>query len=328
MEQAGRGWDSEALDLAAYLARISYEGDLAPTVRTLRALQRAHSGAIPFENLEIILGRPIPLDLEALQDKMVRGARGGYCYEHTRLLAAALERLGFGVTGLAARVRMGSDRLRAATHALLLVEVPGSPGSPGSPGDGGNGGDSGSRWICDIGFGEGPIEPIELAEGTESAQGGWRFRLDRLTPQEWVLRSLRRSAPDSPPDSALDSAPGSPSGSPQGSAHGSSYGSPPAEDWLDLHSFTLDPRHPVDYVVINHYISTHPNSPFVSRPVVRRPGPEVLYGLTGTMLTAHRPDGSAEERRLEPGEVPKVLAETFGVRLGPADAAALVARLS
>ncbi|MER7206920.1 arylamine N-acetyltransferase [Streptosporangium sp. NPDC000239] len=278
MNQAGRGWDGETLDLAAYLARISFEGDLAPTARTLRALQRAHAAAIPFENLEVVLGRPVLLDLEALQDKMVRGARGGYCYEHTRLFAAALERLGFGVTGLAARVRMGSDRLRAATHALLLVEVPGSPES---------------GWICDVGFGEGPTEPIELVEGAESEQGGRRFRLER-SGREWVLNSLRS----------------------------------PADGWLDLHSFTLDPRYPVDYVVINHYISTHPNSPFVNRLVVRRPGPGVLYGLLGTTLTAHRPDGSAEERHLEPGEVPKVLEETFGVRLGPADAAALTARLS
>lgn len=278
MDPTGRGWDGEILDLAAYLRRISYEGDLAPTVRTLRDLQRAHAETIPFENLEAALGHPVPLDLETLQDKMVRGERGGYCYEHTLLFAAALERLGFGVTGLASRVRMGSDKLRAATHALLLVEVP----------------DEG-RWICDVGFGEGASEPIELVHGAGSARNGWRFRLERLTAQEWVLRS----------------APGASTG----------------DDWLDLHAFTLDPRYPPDYVVINHYISTHPNSPFVGRPVVRLPGPEVLYGLTGTALTVRRPDGTVEERSLEPAEVPKALDDVFGLRLGPADTAALVARL-
>ncbi|MFF4990874.1 arylamine N-acetyltransferase [Streptosporangium saharense] len=280
MDHTGRGWDGETLDLAAYLGRISYEGDLAPTVRTLRALQWAHAEAIPFENLEAALGHPVPLDLGALQDKMVRGERGGYCYEHTLLFAAVLERLGFGVTGLAARVRMGSDKLRAATHALLLVEVPGDEG----------------RWICDVGFGEGVTEPIELVHGAESARNGRRFRLERLTAQEWVLRSAR--------------------------------GVPVDDDWLDLHAFTLDPHYSADYVVINHYISTHPNSPFVGRPVARRPDAEVLYGLTGTALTARRADGTVEERLLEPAEVPKALDEVFGIRLGPADTAALVTRLT
>ncbi|MEV7005719.1 arylamine N-acetyltransferase [Streptosporangium sp. NPDC051022] len=281
-----RGWNGDELDLDAYLTRIAFAGgsaDLAPTAETLRALQRAHSTAIPFENLEITLGRPVLLDIADLQRKMVHGPRGGYCYEHNRLFAAALERLGFGVTGLASRVRLGSGRLRAATHALLLVDTAETA-------------DGGPRWLCDVGFGEGPIEPIEFADGAESLQGGWRFRLERHTPadgpQEWVLYSLRR------------------------------------DGWLDLHGFTLDPRYPVDYVMINHYISTHPRSPFVDAPVVRRPGPDVLYGLHGTKLTASRPDGSVEERTLEPGEVPKILEETFGITLPPADATALIAYLT
>ncbi|MBB4914331.1 arylamine N-acetyltransferase [Streptosporangium saharense] len=108
----------------------------------------------------------------------------------------------------------------------------------------------------------------------------------------------------------------------------SARGVPAGDDWLDLHAFTLDPRYPADYVVINHYISTHPNSPFVGRPVARRPDAEVLYGLTGTALTARRADGTVEERLLEPAEVPKALDEVFGIRLGPADTAALVTRLT
>jgi hypothetical protein len=101
-------WNGAELDLDAYLARIGFDGERAPTVRTLHELVRAHTTAIPFENLEIILGRTIPLDLATLQDKMVHGRRGGYCYENVGLFAAALERLGFGVTGLSGRVSMGA----------------------------------------------------------------------------------------------------------------------------------------------------------------------------------------------------------------------------
>ncbi|MGL6249636.1 MAG: arylamine N-acetyltransferase family protein, partial [Billgrantia desiderata] len=46
-------WETSALDLDAYLARIDYRGPLAPSLETLTALQQAHLAAVPFENLEI-----------------------------------------------------------------------------------------------------------------------------------------------------------------------------------------------------------------------------------------------------------------------------------
>ncbi|GAA3746089.1 N-hydroxyarylamine O-acetyltransferase [Spinactinospora alkalitolerans] len=168
-----RCWNGALLDLDAYLARIGHAGSLAPTPETLRALHRAHVAAIPFENLDIALGRPVAVDLESIQDKLVRRPRGGYCYEQNLLLAAVLERLGYSVTGLAARIRMGSDRLRPTTHALLMAEAR----------DG--------AWLADVGFGgEGLLEPIALSDGGEARQGDWRFRLDRTAAEEWVLRSL------------------------------------------------------------------------------------------------------------------------------------------
>lgn len=160
-QREGRGWDGERLDLDAYLARIGYRGDRSPTIATLRALHFAHVTSIPFENLEIVLGRGLPLDLEPLQDKLVRRSRGGYCFEHARLFSAAAERLGFGVTGLLSRVSMGSGKLRPATHAVPLVTTA----------------DTGERWLCDVGFGSSPLQPIEFADGTVTSHGGWTHRL-------------------------------------------------------------------------------------------------------------------------------------------------------
>jgi arylamine N-acetyltransferase len=48
---------------------------------------------------------------------------GRYCFEHVTLFAAVLERRGFGLTGLAARVRTGTGQPRPTTHALLLVRA-------------------------------------------------------------------------------------------------------------------------------------------------------------------------------------------------------------
>ncbi|WP_260616257.1 arylamine N-acetyltransferase, partial [Streptomyces sp. WAC05292] len=98
------------LDLEGYLGRIGFRGERAATESVLRELVRAHVTALPFENFDAVLGAAIPLDVPAVQDKMLRRGRGGYCYEHAVLFAAALERLGFRFTALHGRVTLGSEK--------------------------------------------------------------------------------------------------------------------------------------------------------------------------------------------------------------------------
>ncbi|WP_109529772.1 MULTISPECIES: arylamine N-acetyltransferase family protein [Nocardia] len=175
-------WNGAAIDLDAYLARIGFDGERAPTSATLRRLVYLHTTTIPFENLEIILGRTIPLDLSALQDKLIGRRRGGYCYENIGIFAAVLERLGFGVTGVSGRVTMGAtEGLRPATHALLRVTTE----------------DDERVWMVDVGFGAGPLEPYELVPSTgEFTLGRWRFRLERrvgeLDTELWALHQFGR----------------------------------------------------------------------------------------------------------------------------------------
>src|SRR5689334_21061726 len=95
------------IDLDAYLARIGYEGPAAPNLATLRRLHELHPRAIPFENLSPFIGETPSLDPASLQAKLVRGGRGGWCFEQNLLFGLALEAIGFEVTRLAARVRMG-----------------------------------------------------------------------------------------------------------------------------------------------------------------------------------------------------------------------------
>jgi N-hydroxyarylamine O-acetyltransferase len=160
-----------ALDLAAYLARIGYDGSLDPTVETLSALHFAHVSAIPFENLDIVLGRGISLDLGDLQAKLVTSRRGGYCFEQNALFAAVLEALGFKVLRLAARVRFGALEIGPRTHMLLEVEV------------------ENAGWLADVGFGSaGPLYPIRLQEGELVLQGAWSLRI-RKEGEVFVLQS-------------------------------------------------------------------------------------------------------------------------------------------
>jgi N-hydroxyarylamine O-acetyltransferase len=152
-----------SIDLKAYGARIGYRGGWEATLETLTNLHVAHATRIPFENLDVLLGRPIRLDLESLWAKLVVDGRGGYCFEQNALFAAMLEVVGFGVSRLAARVRMGaSGGVRPRSHMLLGVEA------------------EGVRWIADVGFGGmGLLAPLRLAEGEISEQFGWSHRMVR-----------------------------------------------------------------------------------------------------------------------------------------------------
>jgi N-hydroxyarylamine O-acetyltransferase len=162
----------EPFDLEAYLNRIGYAGEMAPSPAVLAELHLAHATHVPFENLDILLGQPIRLDLESLQAKLVRGRRGGYCFEQNTLFAAALERVGFQVTRLAARVRLRASQLTPRTHMLLHVET------------------GGTSWLADVGFGgTGPLYPVPLEPGRITDQFAWSYRVVD-DGGFWVLQSL------------------------------------------------------------------------------------------------------------------------------------------
>jgi N-hydroxyarylamine O-acetyltransferase len=164
-----------ALDLDAYLRRVGYSGARDPTAAVLEALHRAHAAAIPFENLDILLGRPIRLDLESLQEKLVRSRRGGYCFEQNLLFASVLEALGFRVTRLAARVRYRTSLILPRTHMTLLVDV------------------EGAGRLADVGFGaEGLLAPVPFG-GAEARQGAWTYRIAEEGRYR-VLQSLREGS--------------------------------------------------------------------------------------------------------------------------------------
>jgi N-hydroxyarylamine O-acetyltransferase len=162
------------IDLDAYLARIGYAGPREPTVETLRGLHHAHLYTVPFENLDVLLKRPIRLDPDSLQQKIVTGGRGGYCFESNGLFMFALQTLGFNVTPLAARVlskRTGSA-LPPRSHMLLMVDIE----------DG--------LYLADVGFGaETPPEPLKLAVGIEQPTSHEPYRLRRTEDGELDLQS-------------------------------------------------------------------------------------------------------------------------------------------
>jgi N-hydroxyarylamine O-acetyltransferase len=167
------------LDLDAYFTRVGYTGPCAPTLETLRALHAKHAASIPFENLNPLLGWPVKLDLASVQQKLVLGGRGGYCFEQNLLFSRVLRALGFSVTDLAARVLWRAhtdDEIRPRTHMLLLVEV------------------QGELHIADVGFGGQSLTgPLRLLTDVEQATPHGPFRLLRvegIEQEEYKLQAL------------------------------------------------------------------------------------------------------------------------------------------
>ncbi len=147
------------MDVRAYLGRIGYSGPLTPTVDTLRALHRQHMLTVPFENLDIALGREIVLDHRRFVEKIVRQRRGGFCYELNGAFATLLTAAGFGVTLLSARVSNEEGTTgKEFDHLTLRVDLE-------------------DAWLADVGFGDNFLEPLRLVSELEQQDAAGSFRL-------------------------------------------------------------------------------------------------------------------------------------------------------
>ena len=167
----------DTVDIDAYFRRIGYTGPRAATLETLAGIHFRHPQAIPFENLDPLLKRPVSLAIDALERKMLRSGRGGWCFEQNLLLSSVLQTLGFRVTGLAARVMWNAPEgvIRARSHMLLRIDnIDGTP------------------YIADVGFGGLTLTaPLRLVPDVEQTTPHETFRLT-LTDGSFILQALVR----------------------------------------------------------------------------------------------------------------------------------------
>mgnify|MGYP003575786632 CR=1 FL=1 len=153
---------NDRIDIDGYFARIGLEIPREPSVEALNRIAAAHVATIPFNNLGVLRGHPMRLDVAALNRKLITEGLGGYCFEQNGLLLHILTALGYEVTPLGARVRLevppGVVTPRA--HLLLRIDV---------------GGDS---WLMDVGFGAlSPTAAIKLAVDVEQQTPHERRRI-------------------------------------------------------------------------------------------------------------------------------------------------------
>jgi N-hydroxyarylamine O-acetyltransferase len=167
------------MDLDAYFARVGRPGEVRPTLDTLRELVSLQLRAIPFENLNPLLGLPVQLDRASLEQKLLHEGRGGYCFELNLLLKHVLEAIGFNVQGLAARVLWGQpeDAVTSRNHMLLRVTL------------------DGQDYIADAGFGGLSVAGVlRLVPDLEQPTPHEPFRLLRDPSDDFRLQARIRGA--------------------------------------------------------------------------------------------------------------------------------------
>lgn len=243
------GWQPDRLDLAGYLARLGLT-QREPGREALDELHAAHVRTFSFDNIDILIGQHAGVSLDVLNEKFVGRGRGGYCFEHATVFAAALELLGYDVRRHLGRVGdPATGSVQGRTH--MTVEV----------------GLDGERLLCDTGFGMSLLKPVRLADGAESDQHGWPYRVTRNEDGSWGLHRHRDGG------------------------------------WELTHTVDELPVLPVDVVIGHHYTSTFPTSHFRSGLMVTQHQPGRHVAVTDKTVTVRRPGEPTEHHDLAEGEL-------------------------
>src|SRR6185295_17124123 len=157
------------MNVERYLARIGLDFRPAATLHGLSTLHRAHLRSISYENIDVQLRRPVTIQRAPIYDKIVSRRRGGWCYEMNGVFGWALGELGFDVARATGAVRRDSmGEVSEGNHLVLKVAL------------------EEGVFLADVGFGDGPLDPIRLAAGPFRS-AGFEFALAALDKKWWRL---------------------------------------------------------------------------------------------------------------------------------------------
>ena len=161
--------------ISAYFSLLGMNPDTKPdyTYEFLCRIQYRHVTSIPYENLDIIQGKPLCYTTDALYNKIVRERRGGYCFELGGLLSRFLKDLGFEVTNYLGRFLRDVEGTPVRHHRVMKVMTQDGP------------------YIVDVGVGSAaPRYPVKLEEGLIQEQFGETYRFEKTPDLGWVLYEL------------------------------------------------------------------------------------------------------------------------------------------
>ncbi len=248
------------MQLDAYLKRIGFNGKPQVDLETFKRIHRLHSDTIPYENLDVQAGLPIGIAVPDAYDKIIRRGRGGWCYEMNGLMGWALAEIGFAVTPVAAGVRRAlvGDWI-VGNHLALLVDL------------------DGARYLADVGFGDGMVEPAVLTEGPFK-QRHWQFSLEKLDADWWRLHNH-----------------------PEGAAASFDFTENPADRALLAEKCD--------------YLQSSPDSPFVQNALCQRHFPDRLEVMRGRVLKTIRADRSFKRTITDLDDYRSTLRDVFDLKI-------------
>jgi arylamine N-acetyltransferase len=174
-KETNKAANNEFGTVEGYLERIGYRGPVDRSYKTLAAIQEAHLSTVPYENLDIILGRKLSLEIPDLYRKIVINRRGGYCFELNALFRWLLQQLGFQVTSYMARFLRDETGIPMRRHHVLKVVA-----------------EDEVAYLCDVGVGGNiPTWPIPIVTDKVSEQDSGTYRLQKDDFLGWVLEEIR-----------------------------------------------------------------------------------------------------------------------------------------
>ncbi len=150
-------------NFSAYFNKLNIEPK-APSLELVKALQKKHIATFSFNNIAVLLKKPISLDIEEILEKIVRKNLGGYCFEHNALMFEVLKSLGFNVRILVAKVLNNQNVDSPRTHRITLLEW------------------ENEQYIVDVGFGS-TTPPLVLKLNNQEEEGYRIVSLDNQTYQ-------------------------------------------------------------------------------------------------------------------------------------------------
>lgn len=248
------------MNIDRYLKRIGLDHRPPATLEGLRTVHRAHLLAIPYENIDVQLGRSVTTAIAPIYEKIVERGRGGWCYEMNGSLGWALKELGFNVTrATGAVVRSLKGEAVVGNHLVLRVELPEG------------------LYLADVGFGDGPRDPIPLKVGAFESEG-FHFGLSRVDENWWRF-----------------------SNDPRGGAPNFDFNLAPADEAVLTRQC--------------EFLQTAPVSPFVQNLVVQRHAPDGLAILRGRTLRRITPMGTTERLIADADDLLATLREVYALQV-------------
>lgn len=160
-----------------YLNTLKIDNEIK-TLEDIKNLIKVHLRTLPFSSLKVLLKEDISLDLNTVYENLLVKKRGGYCFEHNKLMYEVLKELGFDVKHYLARVVNNTDNMVPQTHRFTLLDF------------------EEEQYLIDVGIGfRSPSVPVKLGSETSKSHLGIEYNVKELDDNTFAMQLLEKGKP-------------------------------------------------------------------------------------------------------------------------------------